>query len=253
MVRYFLFLGLVVLALGCNTNDDTDEGKVDPPVLNFTAQFNSDPLVILDESYPYEAGMDLRLQLFQFFISNVRLINDEGNDTDPILDVALVNFANSTTREAALNGVDIALSNIPEGTYRGIKFGIGVDANLNATQPGDYTPGHPLAADYWSAASSYIFSKVEGNADLDGSGDFSTKLTFHIGGNPRYREVVFTKDIVVDPEGALPVEFLVDLKEVLVDETGNFVDFRDVTQIHNGTAETAVFMMDNLSGALKLK
>ena len=107
----------------------------------------------------------------------------------------------------------MVLSDVPAGQYKAIKLGIGVPEELNATQPGDYTPGHPLSTDYWTAASSYIFTKVEGNADLDGSDEFATKLTFHIGGNPRYREIEFEKSITVSPAGALPIAFEVDLKK----------------------------------------
>ncbi len=254
-MKYLVFLFVVgLLATSCNSDDDNSiTGKVNPPELRFTAEYNSDPLVMLAQDYDYEVGMDIKIQLFQFFISDVRLVDENGNETDPIIDIATVSFANNTNEAAAVTGVSIPLNSIAPGKYTGIKMGIGVSPDLNSTQPGDYTPGHPLSTDYWAAAGSYIFAKVEGNADLDGTGDFSTKLTFHIGGDPRYREVLYNKAIQVDPDGALPIEFTVDLKDVLVDESGEYVDFQEVTQIHHGTASTAVFMMDNLSSSIRLK
>ena len=247
-----VLLGLFFIALlSCNNEDD--DNKVNSPILNFTATYNSEPLVMLDKVYDYEDGMNLRLQLFQFFITDVRLIDESGEATSPFLDVALINFANNTNRAAATAGIEIQLKDVPFGKYTGIKFGVGVNPDLNKTKPENYTPGHPLTDHYWEAASSYVFSKIEGNADLEGNGDYSTKLTFHVGGNPRYREAVFTKDININVDGNTPIAFNIDLKDVLVNAAGDFVNFKEVTQIHNGTAETAVFIMDNLSSAITLK
>ena len=253
LTNLFLVISISTFLFNCNNNDDDNEAKVNPPILNFEAVYNDKPLIILDESYDYEENMNIRVQLFQFFITDVRLIDESGEATDPILDVALVNFSNNFTEEAAEAGVNVELGEIAPGKYTGVKFGIGVNPDLNGTAPEDYTPGHPLSEHYWRPASSYVFAKVEGNADLTNTDDYSTKFTFHIGGNPRYREVQFNKDIEVEVDGALPIRFEVDLKDVLVDDLGQFVNFNEVTIIHDGTAETAVFMMDNLSSAIRLK
>ena len=92
---------LLLLALfwGCNNNDDDNENFVSPPELRFYANYDSEPLVILDQSYEYEDNQKLRLQLFQFFISNVRLVDTEGNLTEPLIDVAQVSFANNLNQE----------------------------------------------------------------------------------------------------------------------------------------------------------
>ena len=244
----FLAFIISLVSFGC---DDNKVNNVDLN-LNFKAVFDGQPLVMMAESYDYENGAKLKFQLFQYFISSVKLIQDDGTVGEEILDVDLINFESIQDFDGAEKGISLLLKEIPEGNYAGIQLGIGVNAVLNSTVPNDYQVDHPLSGNYWEAASSYIFAKMEGIADLDGDEVFEEKLTFHIGGDPRFREVRYDQELKINSDLST-LNFLVDLKDVLVNESGEFVDFSQVTQIHNGTAATAVFMMDNLSNALKLQ
>jgi len=255
---FFLVVLLTGISLTSCTNDNNQpvqapEGDVK---LTFKANFKNEPLLMYDDTYDYEAGMKLRFQLFQFYISHLKLIT-EMEDTlsggEELLDIALVSFKDVNNMPAAEEGIVFQVEDVPAGKYKGIKLGVGVSDDFNATQPGDYPAGHPLSDNYWTAATGYIFSKIEGNADINGDGDFSEKLTFHTGASELYREKVFIEDFEVKQGEPLELNFNIDLNNVLVKNAGEFLDFRQVTQDHTNDMEVAAFIANNLGNALSLE
>ncbi len=250
-----LFLPLLIFLLGCTDNNSTDNMQLEGDVqLNFRASFENDDLVMYDQTYSYEDDMSLRFQLFQFYISHVALVKemqDTINGGVELLDVALVSYQDIQSVQAAEEGVSISLSEVPAGLYKGIKLGIGVADDLNVTQPGDHPAGHPLSDNYWTAATGYIFTKIEGNADLDGSGNYDQKLTFHIGAGELYREKMFIEDIEVPASGLLNLNFSIDVNDILV-SGGDYLDFRTVNQDHTNNMEVAAFIANNLAAAINM-
>jgi hypothetical protein len=252
-----ILLALVAwMAMGCST-DDPGEGTDTTETVDFTLEFQGvfgdQPLRMFEGTYDYPGGVDLRFQLFQFYLSDIGLLTSKNGQTDTtfISDIALVSFKDIITAEDAAKGVSITLSDVPAGTYDGLVMGIGVAPKYNATQPGDYTPPHPLDDHYWSWARGYVFAKVEGNADLDGDGTFEEKLTYHLGENDFYRPVVLNETLVVGPSNQ-HIDFRVDAERMLSDGEGNYVDFRQVTQDHTNDLDLVGFMMDNLVKAVSM-
>lgn len=251
---YVVLIGLLASSSSCEKSSGSKGVDSATLELNFAAVYDQQPLMMYAQEYPYEAGIQMKLQLFQFYISSVKLVDANGNEGPELLDVALVSFENVQSAEAAQKGISVMVDKVPVGNYTALKLGVGVNPVLNATQPSNYSAGHPLSQNYWSAASSYVFAKIEGNADLENDGQFEQKLTFHVGGNDRYRERNFEKTMALKSGNTEKINFSIDLKSVLVDsKSGEFVDFSKVTQIHDGSASTAVFIMDHLADGLILK
>jgi hypothetical protein len=250
-IPLLLFAFLFLSSFSCEEKTNT-ESKVDLE-LNFKGNFGAEPLLMYDRAYAYQGGMDLKFQLFQFYISDVKLLKDTKSQADGVdlVDIELVSFADIQSTDKAAEGVRINVLDVPAGIYNGIQFGLGVAADLNATQPGDYAPPHPLDNHFWSWARGYVFTKIEGNADLDGDGIFEEKLTFHIGENDYFRTLTIEQTIEVK-EGA-KLAFTVDLEKILVDEQGEFLDFSKVSQDHTNNAAIARFIADNLAKSIELK
>jgi hypothetical protein len=256
-LKKLLLPGIVFLLLlfsACTRDDDTVSGERINLDLYFKGLYGDAPLLMYAREYPYEAGMQLRFQAFQFYISDFALLRKtaSGTDTVRILDVALVSFENIQDPAKAAEGVRIAVQGVPAGNYVGAHMGIGVSPRLNATGPGDYKPPHPLDGNYWSWAKGYVFTKIEGNADIKGDGKFAEKLTFHIGENPYYRQKAFQGTIEIG-EAANQLQFDVDLRRVLVAEPGKFLDFRVVTADHTTNKDIARFIADNLQAAVEMR
>lgn len=220
--------------------------------LNFKAFYGGGPLVMFGREYAYEDNMALQMQLFQFYLSDVRLL--KGQDGETLTDVALISYGDVYTDEEAAEGKSPAPAVAPPGTYTGIEFGFGLTPELNATIPPDYPLGHPLSENYWDAAGSYIFFKFEANADLEADGNFSEKLTFHVGGNSNYRKLAFDKPITLEDGEERTLQFNIDLRRILVDQnTGAYLDFRQVMQSHSNESPSATFMANHVQDAIEME
>ena len=246
------FLVLAILSVGC-ASDTAEVAKKTEVTLHVKGTFGKEPLLMYAKDYGYEAGMRVKWQLFQFYISDLSLLRQSsaGMDTIKLLDIGLVTFKDVQTEAQASTGYTIPLKDVPEGKYAGLILGLGVSPALNAGNPGNYTPPHPLDGNYWSWARGYVFTKIEGNADLSGSGPFSAPLTFHIGENEFYRTKTFQQPIVVSAQHP-HLELQVDLRRVLAAGAAQFLDFRQVTQDHTTDRAVARFIADNLSAALTM-
>lgn len=255
-MKYLLFmlpLAAVLLFSACKNADDEMPARTGSVALNFKAFYGQAPLVMFEREYAYEDNMALKMQLFQFYLSEVNLL--KGAEKIPLKDIGLISFGDVYTDADAARGKTTASPNaIPAGEYTGIEFGFGVSPTLNATTPPDYEIGHPLSENYWEAAASYIFFKFEGNADLQPNGEFTDKLTFHVGGNDNYRLLSFDKPITVEDGKELTLQFNIDLQKILVDQdTGEYLDFRQVMQSHSNSSPSATFMANHVPGAVTLE
>ena len=242
-----------------STAEDDESMLSLPPVagtmvLNFKASYGQEPLLMFERDYAYEDNMAIKMQLFQFYLSEVSLTKDGGVRL-PILDVDLISFGDVFDEAAAAEGQNSRIPTaIPPGGYTGIEFTFGLTPALNATIPPDYELGHPLSENYWEASSSYIFYKFEGNVDLNANGEFPDKLTFHVGGNENMRTLTFGKPILIEDEKEVQLNFNIDLQKMLVDEANDeYLDFRQVTQSHSNSSPAATFMSNNIGNAIDLE
>jgi len=251
MIKKLFFLlacGGLLLAANCN-DGEPGQGSLE---MNFKGTFDTAPLVMYESTYAYEDNTSLKFQLFQFYLSDIVLIKDDDS-TVPVEDVALISFKDILNPTAAAAGINFAYNKIPEGHYKGIRVGVGVAPNLNSTTPASYMPPHPLDDNYWSASLGYVFTKIEGNADLAGNGEYTTKLTFHSGANSIYKEKTFDKHFEVKEGTPLHFQFDVDLKKVIAKDANNFLNFREVTMDHSNNPAVFTFIADNLFDALILE
>lgn len=246
--RFLIPVLAIILAASCGDNK-TDDGSVS---LQFKADFGDAPLTMFTRSYAYPEGMNVKFQNFLFYVSDVTLIKEDGTE-HALSEVELISFKDIQDYAAAAAGVVTKAAKVPPGNYKAVKMGIGIAPDLNGTQPGDYKPGHPLTDNYWSWALGYIFTKIEGNADLNGDGNYdeNAKLTFHIGANSLYRVKTFNTNFSVETGEEVKLPFTLDLRKVLVNDAGNFLDFRVTRQDHTNDMNVAQFIIDNLNAAIR--
>ncbi len=252
MMKKIFFLAAstaLLLAATCREDEGFEPEIVE---INFKSTFDNAPLVMYENAYPYEAGMAVKLQLFQFYLSNIAVQREDGSFVS-LKDIALISFKDILTPAAAAEGITLETTGLAAGHYKGIRMGIGVAPNLNSTNPANYTPPHPLDDNYWSAATGYVFIKIEGNADTTGNGQFPAKLTFHTGATQLYKEKFFEKHFELKAGEPLQLNFSVDLKKVLSKGPSDFLDFRQITQDHSNNPAVYTFIADNMFNALVLE
>jgi hypothetical protein len=254
MQRIFLLLfAATFLIFSCDP--DTDAEKEGSVKLNFKATYQGEPLVMLDQIYAYPDGTPIKFQLFNYYVADVILKKNGETTGQQISEVATIDYGNVYDVATAQAGIDlISEKNITPGTYDRIEMGIGLSPALNATQPGDYSAGHPLTDNYWSWATGYVFAKIEASADLDGDGVFTDKITYHIGKDDLYTRLTLDKQIVVAADGTAELDVTVDLYDVLQKE-GEFVDISVVENTQDHTNDEALyrFLWTNLTEAFSFQ
>ena len=166
---YTLFYLLLVFGL-------TAQNQV---ILNIDQQAGSAPVKI-DEAYTVEAGYDLNFSRLQYYISEITLIHDGGQET--FLDGHYI-LANGLEDES----YDLGMRDVTQ--IEGIRFHIGVDELNNHADPTLWPSGHPLAPQdptmHWGWAAGYRFAAIEGKA---GKG-MNFLYQIHALGDQHYGEV----------------------------------------------------------------
>ena len=265
------FLSIILMSSSCDNTTPQIEQTSDVN-LNFKANYDNE-LLLLEEEYAYAQDMPIKFSQFNFYIANIALVKQNGSDFDEteLLEIDFVDFPhNINEADEAEKGQNILLNNIPVGEYDGIKIGFGVPADLNRTKPNDYGSSNPLShashgsTHYWDGWSSYIFSKIEGKADMDYNGEFETNnnegLTYHMGTDDVYTTRTIFENIQLKENETLELQLNIDVKKLFkmpnpdfdANDDG-FLDIQDFESVHaEDRLLIAKQMMNNFSDAISL-
>lgn len=165
-----------------------------------------------ETTYTNSLNQSYKVEKLIFYLSNVKLVAEDGTE-ELMTEVLLHNYTEAE---------DLKFT-VPEGKYTGIKFGFGLDSDLNMTDPTTVAEDSPLHTDrdmYWVWATMYRFIKLEGRASSEAN---ATELTdaflYHIGTNPYYQEVTLTRDIIVDNCEEANVSIVLNIDEIFDNST----------------------------------
>ena len=155
-----------------------------------------------------------------------------------------VDWMNAATQRNTLD-----LDDVPSGTYKAIRFHVGVDARENATDPATRGPDHPLNPRinglHWSWQGGYIFLALEGN--WRGADGQTKGYAFHLGGDAFRTEVTLPCSMTLPATKTVVVQL--DLATVL---KGVSFD-RDGATTHSREGDAlAVTLRDNLRESFRL-
>jgi hypothetical protein len=268
-MRNLLFLSFISIILFASSCKDNPQVELSSDIkLNFIANFDGD-LLLLEKEYSYAGDMPIKFSQFNFYIANVALIKQNGNEFEEteLLEIDFVDFPYNLNQETeAEKGQTIQINKIPVGDYDGIKIGFGVPADLNRTKTNDYGPENPLsmASHYWDGWSSYIFSKIEGKADMDYDGTFETNdgegLTYHMGTDDVYTTRTLFENISLKENQTLELQLNIDLQKLFLnsdpdyDENGDgYLDIEKYESVHaEDRLVIAKQLMNNYSVAVSL-
>lgn len=179
----------------------------------------------LSDADTYTLGTNqLRFSRFSTYLSDIVLVN--GSAETRLSEIEWAQFLPKTSNLDSAGRV-VFTYEAPEGQYTGLKIGLGVKSDLNNKKPSDFAVNHPLYQEneYWTGWKSYIFTKVEGKATVNGVAGNS--LTHHCGSNEVYTPVEFTQTIDVD--GKKGILITMDLKKLMTYDGTPL----DLSQINN--------------------
>lgn len=255
----FLFFATPFLMLSSCDDEALPLEPVGNVEINVKANYDGD-LFQTQKEYEYIPGMKIKFTEFNFFVSNISLLEDENStDETELADIDFVELSFDVTQnEEAEAGYDISTKKVPAGTYRAFKIGFGVPGDLNRTSPGDYGDGDVMATSthFWAPLNSYIFSKIEGFSDNNGNGIFEgsegENIRFHLGLDPIYTErILFPSEpiVVVDGE-SVKLTLNIDVKKLFAmplnqfdANADNLLDVETYSESH-GNPESEGFLVD---------
>ncbi len=230
-----------------------------PMHLNFKATFDGTQL---EKQKDYTIGdYHVKFNTFTLYVTGISLMR--GTVETPLSEAEFLNFFPQTASGNKAQEYSFTYKETPEGNYTGLKIGFGVRPDLNAKTPVDFATGTPLSlqSEYWSGWKSYIFSKIEAEAEIDHSApkDFETALSYHCGASPTF-------DVFHSFTLAMPLAFgstdnertvELDLKKLFVDASGNVLDLskqdNQVTGLTSGDLKLADLFMSNWEHAATIK
>jgi hypothetical protein len=243
----FAFLSLF-LVISCEDDDDLVQPQNIATTLEFRAAYGGADLAIQDATYDYPTGAQLKANLFQYYVSDLSLIDAAGN-TLVLSEIDLIRY-----NSAADGPVVSRTYDVPAGDYVSVRFGLGVKPELNAIDPNNFAANDPLNEnEFWSSVTRYVFAKIEANADLENDGTFDTGLTYHMGSDALYRTLTFTGNFTIDGTDDPRLVITADVLKALTDGTNTF-DIADPAQrvIHGGNQAVGTEIWNRLADQFSL-
>jgi len=177
-----------------------------------------------DSLYHLARGRAITITDFRYYISNIKAIRDDGTEQQAACGVVLVNPDQK----------NYDFGTIPAGSYKGLKFTIGLDSNTNHGDPTVFNAGNPLAIQtpsmHWDWNSGYLFMKIEGKVDTTAkcSGSLAVEFFYHLGMDTMKRVIEIPVTFSVQAGKSETVRLKVDLARML-----NVVDMRHETATHS--------------------
>jgi hypothetical protein len=232
--------------------------------LSFKKNASGAPFV-LNQVITGPAGKNYLLYTLLFYTGNPRLVKTDGSEVG-LSDILLINMddninKNDATHDPALVGTTFNFT-IPAGTYKAIRFGLGVPKSLEYSQTNklasEYPSGHPLGFNrgtFWDWLNLYRYTMIEGRVDTSKTPSTPTSIfTYHTGYDSLYREVEFSDNFSIDKGGSHSININLDVNKLLfntatpVDLTGESSTNMDAGNARQG--RIGVKIMNNFVLAL---
>jgi archaellin len=196
------------------------------------------------------SGQKYTVSTLRYYMSNIRLIKSDNSEYPLTGKYLLVQPSVS----------HVHLGQVPLGSYKGIKFAIGIDSATNHMDPALYPAGNPLAQQnpsmHWNWNAGYIFLQIEGSCDTTSgntgvltSGVYDRSMFFHLGMDALYRNVDLSNSaFTVDSSGEKHLYLKADVNELL-----EGVDLTTENQSHTmGTMMLATKIANNIANMFTL-
>lgn len=213
------FIVVLFLLIGSCTDPGVDsecnQGKVS---IEFNTVVDGQELVLHESLYQDYLQRNYRIELLKFYLSNMMLEKHNG-ELVSIEEVRLIDYSN--------DDVNTFCATIDTGRYVNLHFGIGLNEEMNASDPAEFESSNPLSIaqnTYWTWASKYKFFMMEGRVDTMGSANPNSIFSYHTGFDTLYREISLSlEDFYIHQEDN-SFELQLDLNQVVNGDVG-VIDF----------------------------
>ncbi|NCX94819.1 MAG: hypothetical protein EBX41_00160 [Chitinophagia bacterium] len=164
---------IVLLVSSCKKRPDdvvTTPNQSANITLSYVTTVGNEKVEFGKMKYTNSFGNKYNITLMKYYISYFTFIKQDNTEVN-LYNHKLINVADSST-------CYFTASNIPNGTYKAVRFYLGVDSahNNSGTQEGELDPSYGMI---WSWRTGYIFYKHEGNYLNDTGAELP--LSYHYG------------------------------------------------------------------------
>lgn len=181
MKKIFLALSLFSLTFVACKKDPVEPTPTPTPTpaattgslkMEFEAIADSTALVFDTKNYINANQDTFTVSMFKYYVSNVVLTKSDNSTHAVTGGYYLVDHRTTGSNI-------ITFTNVPVGSYKSVKFLLGVDSlrNVSGAQEGALAVSNGM---FWSWNSGYIFAKMEGNSSKSTAS--GNKLMYHVGG-----------------------------------------------------------------------
>ncbi len=239
----YIIVAVLLLFSSCRTDDNVEKLPGDL-ALNFQLLVNENPLVF-GNNYTNAAGNEYSVRSFWIYLSNMKLVGNEGTPDFEIEDSYHLLEDGSDIQNPRLS---IDLSAIPAGSYQSIEMAIGVNEPVNtdiSAVSGDLDPGRA-----WNWDSGYKFISVEGN--FFPPGEEARGLIMHIGLNQNYKDLSF--DLIQGlniNDNSSSIDFSININKMFEGE--HLIDFNENNSIKANPVESRKVAANYFNGMIQLK
>jgi hypothetical protein len=221
--------------------------------INFKVLYDGQPVVFQNGTYEYADGKSISFEKFNFYLSNIALLSESGNDETDLFDIKLIELTD-TSMVAAEAGRTFSRTGIPVGSYGGIRFDLGVPDDVNTSggfPEGKYFGAHPLnhADQYSESFGSFMFMRLEGLY-----GDNQEFFRFRPGTRQLFLENLdYPATVFVTETSKTRLDFEVDLKDIL-EVDGAFLDLSTTYELDETNMDILGYkLLDNLKSGLSMQ
>jgi hypothetical protein len=237
--------GACALLAGCNRGGTAQDGL--PLRLEISHVVGNQPLQ-LGAGYTTAAGESYSIERLRYYLSNFRLRRVDGSwfvnpqSPDSSRGYFLIDEADAASKQ-------FQIGPIPPGSYAGIEFLVGVDAQRNGAgaQTGTLDPARGM---FWTWNTGYIFFQLEGHSPQ--SGDAAHALTYHVGGGSGALAhsvyLPLQPGVTVDADNTAEVHLFADVSQVF--DGAHHLRFAGVSSAMD--PESAAQLADNSAGLFRV-
>lgn len=185
MRRSLLLMMLVMGITACVKKPlPIDKTMIETGSIGFSFEHvaGTNPLVLNSKWYMTENNDSVKFTTFNYYISNIVFIDENGNEYKQPESYYLIREDNPSSKSFTVRG-------IPIGKYVKLRMMIGVDSarNTSGAQTGALDPSNGM---FWDWNTGYIMSMIEGVSPQ--SKMFDNLLMFHLGGFKHPNNVIKT-------------------------------------------------------------
>lgn len=265
-----LLATVVILSSACKKKDSQTAAPSNGEYkMQFSSNVSSKPFHF-DSTY-HAANGKIQLTNFSFFVGQPRLVRTDGTEVS-LSNELLVAFTTNIISDANRDKTSIDTSfsfTVPAGSYKAIRFGLGVPPQYNAGS--NFNPfkwpqyaalgaGYGLFWDMGGPEYGYHFIYLRGRADTSSDPArrfrFSSNIEYHILGvdSSDYRNIEIPENFAIVPGSTEIKVFPIDIARVFNAKAA--IDLKIQNQTDNSTPQQkplANMILDNMQNILEEK